>query len=159
MSLDRFKTAQAQPSSGFTTAIRELRAGQKISHWIWYIFPQLATLGRSSTAQFYGIKDLREAQDYLLDAVLRERLMQITAVVDQQLSQGLELESVFGGSTDSLKLVSSLTLFQAAADSFAAEHPGLDLTDFSYRCEHILMMTGQQGYPPCVLTRSQLVGD
>jgi len=159
MSLERFKSAQAQPHAGFAAALGELRAGQKTSHWIWYIFPQLANLGHSPSAQFYGIKDLQEAQDYLLDPVLRERLMQITAVVDQQLSQGLELESLFGGCTDSLKLVSSLTLFQAAADSFASEHPGLDLPEFSHRCDHILMIADQEGYPPCVLTRAQLGGD
>jgi uncharacterized protein (DUF1810 family) len=158
MSIDRFKTAQADPRSGYKTALQELRAGQKVSHWIWYVFPQLASLGRSSTAQLYGIGGLAEAQAYLLDPVLRQRLVEITAVVDRQLAVGVPLEQLLGGRTDSQKLVSSLTLFQSAADSFASEHPGLELPEFSHRCDHILMMAEEQGYPPCAQTRAELAG-
>lgn len=158
MSTARFKPAQADPKSGFAAAIRELQAGRKTGHWIWYIFPQLGILGRSSTAQHFGIKDLAEAQQYLLDPVLRDRLLRATAVVDQQLSRGIPLEVLFGSTTDSLKLVSSLTLFQTAADSFASEHPGLELPEFSHRCDHILMMAEAAGYPPCLATRQALTG-
>jgi len=61
--LERFKIAQADSLNGFEVAMAELRKGHKRSHWIWYIFPQLSVLGRSSTAQFYGIENAIEAQE------------------------------------------------------------------------------------------------
>ena len=64
MSLVRFHEAQASRSAGYDTALAEIRRGRKTSHWIWYIFPQLAGLGRSSTAQKYAIRDLAEACAY-----------------------------------------------------------------------------------------------
>ena len=70
MSLDRFHDAQASPSAGYDTALAEIRRGRKTSHWIWYIFPQLAGLGRSSTARAYAIRDLAEACEYLRDPLL-----------------------------------------------------------------------------------------
>src|SRR4051812_2087791 len=108
MSLDRFRSAQDSPHSGIATALAELEKGRKTSHWIWYVFPQLAGLGRSSTAQFYGIRDFAEAREYLRDSVLRERLVQTIAVVAKKLREGVPLEDLMGGATDSLKLVSSL---------------------------------------------------
>ncbi|MCP3971986.1 MAG: DUF1810 domain-containing protein [Rhodobacteraceae bacterium] len=65
--LDRFVEAQA---SDYDTALAEIRAGRKQSHWMWYIFPQLAGLGRSATAQAYGVADLAEARAYLAHGVL-----------------------------------------------------------------------------------------
>ena len=70
--LGRFKTAQANPRSGFTAALRELRAGQKRTHWIWSVFPQLAGLGASPMAVTYGLRDVDEATAYLQDPLLRE---------------------------------------------------------------------------------------
>ena len=71
----KFLDAQAED---YSTALSEIRAGRKTSHWIWYIFPQLAALGRSSTAKFYGIADLNEARAYLANqpspAALRKSL-------------------------------------------------------------------------------------
>ena len=64
MSLQRFHDAQADSDSGFKTALAEMRSGRKRKHWIWYIFPQLAGLGRSGVAQYYGIQDLEEACEY-----------------------------------------------------------------------------------------------
>jgi uncharacterized protein (DUF1810 family) len=73
--LDRFRQAQDAPDAGYAGALRELRAGEKTSHWIWYVFPQLAGLGRSSTAVYYGLAGVEEAAAYLRDPVLGERLV------------------------------------------------------------------------------------
>ena len=72
--LERFVKAQEYD---YDTALREIRSGRKRSHWMWYIFPQLQGLGYSSTAQYYGIRDLEEAQDYMEHPVLGPRLVQI----------------------------------------------------------------------------------
>src|SRR4051812_31247665 len=152
MSLERFKTAQADAVSGFATALRELQAGQKTSHWIWYIFPQLASLGRSSTAQFYGIKDLAEACAYLSDSLLRERLLQLTAIVEQKLTAGVPLVTLLGSAIDCAKLASSLTLFCAAAEALLTKTPDPSLTAFSQSCDRVLEIAGAQGYPRCATT-------
>src|SRR5215472_10867608 len=76
--LERFVTAQ-QPV--FEAVLAELRASRKRTHWMWFIFPQLAALGRSSTAQFYGISSIREARAYLAHPVLGPRLDLCTRIV------------------------------------------------------------------------------
>ncbi len=73
--LDRFRQAQDATHAGYAVALRELQAGEKTSHWIWYVFPQLAGLGRSSTAVYYGLAGVEEAAAYLRDRVLGERLV------------------------------------------------------------------------------------
>ncbi|MBA2744397.1 MAG: DUF1810 family protein, partial [Chthoniobacterales bacterium] len=92
MSLTRFHEAQADPHAGYDAALAEIRRGRKTSHWIWYIFPQLAGLGRSSTAEKYGIRDLAEACDYLRYPLLRARYEEITAAVSDKLARGLALK-------------------------------------------------------------------
>ena len=120
--LDRFREAQDRPGSGFDAALREIQAGAKQGHWIWYVFPQLSGLGMSSVSRTYGIHGLAEAEDYLRDATLRSRLLAIATAVAAHLSQGVSLETLMGSSTDALKLVSSLTLFaHAARELHAAE--------------------------------------
>jgi uncharacterized protein (DUF1810 family) len=79
--LDRFRTAQADSMAGFATALSELRAGRKTSHWIWYVFPQLAGLGRLPTARRFGLADVDEAAAYLRDPVLGTRLAESVAAV------------------------------------------------------------------------------
>ena len=79
--LDRFRNAQDAPNGGFDTALAELRAGRKQSHWIWYVFPQLAGLGQSSTAVHYGLAGAEEAAAYVRDDVLGDRLVAAAAVV------------------------------------------------------------------------------
>src|SRR3954465_10447497 len=113
MSLERFHQAEENSRSGYATALQEIRAGAKSSHWIWYIFPQIEGLGRSSTARTYALRDLAEACDYLRDPLLRARYEEITGAVSEQLARGISLEDLMGGRTDALKLVSSLTLFRA----------------------------------------------
>ncbi len=121
MSLERFHKAQASRSAGHDTALAEIRRGRKTSHWIWYIFPQLAGIGRSAMAEKYAIRDLAEACDYLRDPLLRARYEEITAAVSDQLARGLALEDLIGSRIDALKLVSSLTLFRAAAENLARD--------------------------------------
>lgn len=107
--LQRFVKAQ---DPVFANVLEELRAGRKRSHWMWFVFPQLRDLGRSPTAQFYGIASLAEARAYLAHPILGPRLMQAT---EAALSvQGRTLHEIFG-SPDDLKFRSSMTLFARAA--------------------------------------------
>ena len=106
--LDRFVAAQAKT---YEYALAELRAGRKRSHWMWFVFPQLAGLGHSSMAHRYGIASLAEARAYLEHPVLGPRLREISAVV-ASLPAGAN--AIFG-SPDDMKLRSSMTLFLRAA--------------------------------------------
>lgn len=109
--LSRFRTAQASVYNGYEVALREIRQGQKVRHWIWYCFPQLRGLGQSSTAWTYGIQGLQEAKAYLADPVLGTRLVEISrAMLDQPNPSAY---AVLGG-TDAMKLRSCMTLFEAA---------------------------------------------
>ena len=106
--LERFVTAQA---AIYDQVLAELRAGRKTSHWMWFIFPQLAGLGHSATAQYYGIRSLAEAQAYLAHPVLGERLRTCTRIVID--TQAPLLGYIFG-TPDDLKFCSSMTLFSRA---------------------------------------------
>lgn len=107
--LARFRTAQ---DPIFETVLTELRGGRKRTHWMWFVFPQLRDLGRSPTAQFYGISSIEEARAYLSDRVLGERLRLSTAAA---LESGTNSAHALFGSPDDLKFRSSMTLFLAAA--------------------------------------------
>lgn len=107
--LDRFKLAQAPV---FETVLRELRDGCKQTHWMWFVFPQMRGLGRSPAAQHFGIASLGEAQAYLADPVLSERLRLATEAV--LAIEGRSLMDIFG-SPDDLKFRSSMTLFEVAS--------------------------------------------
>lgn len=98
----------------WASVIDELTAGKKSSHWMWFVFPQLASLGQSHMAQIYGIHNLAEARAYLGDATLRERLVTVSQLVLSH--SGSTAESIFG-STDAKKLCSSMTLFSAVPDA------------------------------------------
>ena len=154
MSLKRFHDAQDSRSAGYEAAVAEIRRGQKTSHWIWYIFPQLAGLGQSATARAYGLAGFAEARSYLCDPVLCSRYEEITKVVDNQLAAGRSVEELMGGTIDALKLVSSLTLFRAAAQSLLGKDAGLE--GLMQHCDSILRETTRQGYPPCARTLSQI---
>lgn len=106
--LARFHDAQ---TGTFEVALAELRAGRKRSHWMWYIFPQLRALGRSPTAQHYGLVDLAEARDYLADPVLSERLTDAAKAL--LLHKDKDAAAIMGP-IDALKLRSCATLFRAA---------------------------------------------
>lgn len=112
--LDRFLMAQAP---AYDIALAELIGGRKLTHWMWFIFPQLQGLGRSSMAQRYGISSLDEARAYLAHPVLGQRLREcVIAVLD---SGETSLHSIFG-SPDDLKFCSSVTLFSVAAEGHEA---------------------------------------
>jgi uncharacterized protein (DUF1810 family) len=109
--LQRFIDAQ---DATFGTALAELKDGAKRSHWMWFIFPQIAGLGRSGTAQYYAIADLDEAKAYLAHPLLGPRLAQCT---EAMLSwAGKRSAEAILGSIDTLKFASSMTLFEAAGD-------------------------------------------
>ena len=103
--LDRFVTAQAPV---FDSAMAELRAGRKRSHWMWFVFPQLKGLGMSATAQHFGIASLDEARAYLDHPILGPRLEQAARVALD--APAPSLHALFG-SPDDLKFRSSMTLF------------------------------------------------
>ncbi len=107
--LERFVTAQ-EPVIG--QVLQELRAGCKRSHWMWFVFPQLAGLGSSAMARRYAIGGKPEALAYLAHPVLGSRLRQCTSLVNAQ--QGNSAYEIFG-SPDDLKFRSAITLFHAAA--------------------------------------------
>ena len=112
--LDRFVTAQ-EPV--FAAVLAELRAGRKQTHWMWFVFPQLAALGRSPTAKFYGLADLEDARAYLAHPVLGPRLLACTRLVNAVAAKSAH--DIFG-SPDDLKFRSCVTLFHRAAPDEAA---------------------------------------
>ena len=109
--LQRFVAAQ-DAGGTYDRALDELRRGSKSSHWMWFIFPQIAGLGRSPTAQEFAISSLDEARAYLAHPILGPRLVQCAVVVEE--IEGRTAEQIFG-SIDAQKLRSSVTLFLRAA--------------------------------------------
>jgi uncharacterized protein (DUF1810 family) len=109
--LERFVTAQAPV---FETVLAELRAGRKRTHWMWFVFPQLSGLGRSSTARFYGISSIDEARAYLAHPALGPRLDLCTRTV--LASESSSLHAIFG-SPDDMKFRSCMTLFSLVVDN------------------------------------------
>ena len=114
--LERYKSAQIHD---YDNALREVRAGRKTSHWIWYIFPQAYSLGHSSMADYYGIRSIDEAKAYLTDPVLGLRLVEISEAL-------MELEDknaakIFGF-PDVLKVRSCMTLFAEISEEDSVFH-------------------------------------
>jgi uncharacterized protein (DUF1810 family) len=109
--LDRFVAAQ-NAGGTYDRAIGELRHGHKTSHWMWFVFPQIAGLGQSPTSRKYAISSLEEAKAYLRHAVLGPRLIECAGIVAD--AQARTAEQIFGG-IDAQKLHSSMTLFLRAA--------------------------------------------
>ena len=118
--LARFLSAQA---GVYPQVLAELGAGQKRSHWIWFIFPQMKGLGVSSHSQFYGIGSLEEAKAYWRHPVLGPRLEECTILVNQV--QKTPIDRILG-SPDDLKFRSSMTLFSRAARDTAVFTQALD---------------------------------
>lgn len=115
--LQRFVDAQ---DPVWQSVQRELKAGKKQSHWMWFVFPQLAGLGRSATAQHFGIADLDEAQLYLSHEVLGPRLERAATLVTK--IEDKTVDDIFGF-PDNLKLQSSMTLFAEAQTGAAPARP------------------------------------
>ena len=105
--LQRFIEAQ---NDSYDQALKEIRNGRKLTHWIWYIFPQIKGLGFSYNSEYYGITSLQEAKDYLENELLRKRLFKITESL--LMHKGKDIESIMGD-IDAMKLKSSMTLFDA----------------------------------------------
>ena len=135
--LARFVAAQAGP---FDTVCAELAAGRKRTHWMWYVFPQLAGLGRSEKARFHGLSGEAEAAAYEAHPVLGPRLRQCVALVLRH--EGVPPEEIMG-SVDALKLRSCATLFERVA---AVPAPFGDLLAVFYggaRCDGTLALLGE----------------
>ena len=112
--LERFAAAQ---EGVYERAAQEVRAGRKVSHWMWFIFPQIAGLGYSSTARHYAISGLEEARAYLAHPILGPRLEAISRILVEdvrRLDPPPTALQIFG-ETDAMKLRSSMTLFALAA--------------------------------------------
>ena len=109
--LRRFVDAQ-DADGAYATAVNELRDGRKQSHWIWFIFPQIAGLGRSPTAQYFAISGVPEARAYLAHPILGPRLVECARILTEL--PGTDAVRVLG-SVDAQKLRSSMTLFARAA--------------------------------------------
>ncbi|MGK9260588.1 DUF1810 domain-containing protein [Sinorhizobium meliloti] len=119
--LERFVAAQ---ESTYPAALAELRAGAKRTHWMWFIFPQIAGLGHSPTARFYALSGLGEARAYVERPLLGRRILECTEAVNGV--RGRNALEIFGR-PDDLKFCSSMTLFEAAAPDVGAFTRALDL--------------------------------
>jgi len=117
--LSRFVAAQAD---SYDTALAQLRAGRKRSHWMWWIFPQIAGLGRSDTARYYAIASADEARAYLPHPLLGPRLRTCAEAVVAAPGSATAIM----GDIDAIKLASSMTLFAAVADDPAPYRQVLD---------------------------------
>jgi uncharacterized protein (DUF1810 family) len=116
--LSRFELAQ-DAGGAYDGAVSELRAGRKRSHWIWFVFPQIAGLGQSEMSRIYAISSLAEADAYLAHPVLGPRLLECARILTE--TEGRTAEEIFGP-VDAMKLRSSVTLFaRAAADDVVRE--------------------------------------
>jgi uncharacterized protein (DUF1810 family) len=118
--LERFVAAQ---QDAYPRALAELKRGRKESHWMWFVFPQLAGLGHSPTARFYAIASAAEARAYLAHGLLGPRLIECTGAM--LANRGRSAEAILGP-VDSIKLRSSMTLFDAVAGPGAPFAGALD---------------------------------
>ncbi len=118
--LSRFIIAQ---ESIYDAVLEELREGQKQSHWMWYIFPQIDGLAQSATSKYYAIKSIEEAQQYLEHPVLGKRLVECTELV--LAVQGRSISQIFGY-PDDMKFKSSMTLFAQATPPHSVFAQALD---------------------------------
>jgi uncharacterized protein (DUF1810 family) len=113
--LERFVAAQDQ-GGAYHAAVAELRDGRKRSHWMWFVFPQIAGLGQSPISRRFAISSLAEARAYLEHSVLGPRLIECAGIVREL--QGTTAQDIFGG-IDAMKLRSSMTLFARAGPARA----------------------------------------
>ena len=155
--LQRFKDAQDQAESGFQSALSEIHAGGKHSHWIWYVFPQLSGMGFSAMSRTYGLDGVAEAEEYLRDPLLRSRLLTIAAAVAEQLAvERVTLLRLMGSSIDATKLVSSMTLFQHVSKRLHDADALDEYASLEGAAKTILARAAAEGYPPCSFTLSAL---
>jgi uncharacterized protein (DUF1810 family) len=154
--LDRFKLAQDRDGS-FSTAIAELRTGRKTTHWMWWVFPQVAGLGASATSVRYALSGRGEASAYLADDVLRTRLLEAVTIVHEQLLGPPErqIDKLMGSGIDALKLVSSMALLtEVSRDAAVCDLPDIDR--LQKMAEEILGVARGAGYAACEHTLGML---
>ena len=117
--LERFVTAQKE---SYNIALNEIRSGEKRTHWIWYIFPQLRGLGKTTRSYTYGIEDIDEAKSYLAHPVLGSRLIEIT----QALLTLTDCNAYHVMGADDVKLKSCMTLFAQVSEKDSVFHKVLE---------------------------------
>ena len=123
--IERFVKAQKEGHYvTYNTALSEIRAGHKASHWIWYIFPNITGLGRSDMAVFYSIKNLEEAREFMSNEYLRHNIIEITEVVLNNVES--DIVTIMGAHIDAMKLKSCMTLFAIASPEIGVFKEVLD---------------------------------
>ena len=153
-SLDRFllaqnRSARAQPhTTVYEMALSEICSGRKLSHWIWFILPQ-GPFGTSMMARRYAISDPDEAANYLRESTLRSRLLEMTNGILVQLKAGVPVLTLMGSQTDSRKLVSCLTLFEAVATRLGDEEVRIAMSE-------VLGNPSLEMWPRCMATLNWL---
>lgn len=140
--LDRFVAAQSRT---YGTALGELRHGLKRSHWMWYVFPQIAGLGRTETSRYFAIRGAAEATAYLAHPLLGPRLRECTAAVLTH--KGESLGHIFGW-PDDVKFVSSMTLFAAVSEPGDIFEQALDTFVNGQRDPLTTQLLAVSGYGP-----------
>ena len=161
MSIERFREAQNAASAGFETALEEVRAGAKRSHWIWYVFPQIG-LGSSEPSRRFALHGEAEAAEFLRDPELRARLLTITSAVLEQLGRERRtaLRTVMGSAIDATKLVSSMTLFRHVAERLQDQDQEQERRDayaaIARAAGAVLARAAEEGYPPDAYTLRRL---
>jgi uncharacterized protein (DUF1810 family) len=149
--LTRFVNAQ---SDDFERALEEIEAGRKRTHWMWYVFPQVAGLGASATSTKYAIENIEEAEAFLTHPVLGADYRRIVdAVWRQVVGRGVTIAELFG-SPDDAKLVSSLTLFSGVARRLDAT--SATTATFATKVNEILQAAFAQGLARCTTTEKFL---
>lgn len=149
--LARFRDGYARD---LNRALAEIDAGRKRSHWMWFIFPQVAGLGSSSTAAHYAIRDRAEAEVFLADPILGPGYRRLVdAVWGQVIGGDVTIRALFGRPDDQ-KLVSSLTLFGGIASSF-----GDDWVLTNTQITELLDRAESQGLARCATTQRFLTAD
>jgi uncharacterized protein (DUF1810 family) len=135
-------------------ALAEIRDGRKRTHWMWYLFPQVAGLGESSESRRYAIASLDEARDFLTHPLLGPDYLRIVDEVwHQVVERDVSVHALFG-SPDDAKLVSSLTLFAGVARRLGAQ----TLTTFVTHADAILLAASAHGLDRCAVSEAFLRG-
>jgi uncharacterized protein (DUF1810 family) len=144
--LSRFEAHQ----NDFDRALVEIESGGKRSHWMWYVFPQVAGLGITGTSRIYAIATVAEAEAFLLHPALGPAYRRnVDAVWHQVVEAGVTVRALFG-TPDDLKLVSSLTLFASVARRL--QRPAPEIAAFASQADDVLRIAYEQGFDRCTTT-------
>ena len=151
--LDRFRRAQSSEAAGVGTALDELFQGRKLTHWIWYIFPQLEGLGSSTMSRRYGLQGIAEARAFFGDPGLRANLFAATEALEGGVDTSpRRLLDTLGAAIDLQKVVSSLTLFRGIAIEESSTAVDAATAEFVARAERLLDAAALEGFPRCPFT-------